>query len=298
MTPHQIGRVVLWMTGALLSFCVIAVSIRGLAGRLSVFEILVLRSAIALVILLTLAALHPRLREDLRPRHLKMHFTRSLFHFVGQYCWALGLILLPLAVVFALEFMMPVFVVILAVSLLGERITGGRLIMIASGLIGVVVILRPGLAAFQPAALIVLLAAFCYAVFNTMTKKMTSDTGIFAIVFWMNLMQFPMGLAGSDLSFPLRLGLEQVPSILGLGVGGLLAHYCLANAFRAGDAILVLPIDFLRVPLIALVGWWLFGEKVDIWVFAGALIIMTGILWNLRAETRPRPNFRPHDPRH
>ena len=127
---------------------------------------------------------------------------------------------------------------------------------------------------------------------------MTFEISTFAIVFWMNLMQLPMGLLGSDPSFPFRLGLEQMPSILGLGIAGLAAHYCLANAFRAGDASLVLPLDFLRVPLIALVGWWLFGERVDIWVFVGGLIIMGGILWNLHAETRPRRNFREHAPRH
>jgi drug/metabolite transporter (DMT)-like permease len=218
-----------------------------------------------------------------------MHALRSAVHFGGQYAWALSITLLPLAVVFTLEFMLPVFVVILAVGLLGERITVGRLIVIVFGFIGALVILRPGIATFQPASLLVLLAAFLYAVFNVLTKKMTSNTSTFAIVFWMNLIQFPMGLAGSDPFFALKLDWVQIPSVLGVGVAGLTAHYCLANAFRWGDASLVTPLDFLRVPLIAVVGWWFFGESVDIWVFVGGLIILVGILWNLRAETRPKP---------
>lgn len=289
MTTHQISRVLFWMTGALLSFSVMAVSVRGLAGSLSIFEILTIRSSLALVILLLLAGIRPDLRAGFAPSQLGLHFTRSAVHFGGQFSWALSLTLLPLAVVFSLEFMLPVFVVILAVIFLGERITLGRIIVIVFGFIGALVILRPGLQTFQPASLLVLLAAFLYAVFNVLTKKMTSNTSTFAIVFWMNLMQLPMGLAGSDPLFPLRLGMAQVPSVLGIGIAGLAAHYCMASAFRWGDASLVTPLDFLRIPLIALVGWRFFGEALDIWVFVGSLIILAGILWNLRAETRPKP---------
>lgn len=288
MTAHQISRVLFWMTGTLISFSVMAVSVRGLAGNLSIFEILTIRSSLALVILLSLAAVRPDLRKGFAPSQLGLHFARSAVHFGGQFCWALSLTLLPLAVVFTLEFMLPVFVVILAVMFLGERITSGRLIVIVFGFIGALVILRPGLQTFQPASLLVLLAAFFYAVFNVLTKKMTANTSTFAIVFWMNLMQLPMGLAGSDPLFPLKLDASQIPSVLGIGVAGLAAHYCLANAFRWGDASLVTPLDFLRIPLIALVGWWFFGEALDIWVFVGGLIILAGILWNLRAETRTK----------
>jgi drug/metabolite transporter (DMT)-like permease len=289
VTAHQISRVLFWMTGTLLSFSAMAVSVRGLAGNLSIFEILTIRSSSALVILLALATVRPALRMQFAPSQLGLHFTRSLFHFGGQYCWALSITLLPLAVVFTLEFTLPVFTLLLAVILLGERMTTGRVVVVILGFVGALVILRPGLQAFQPAALIVLLAALLYAVFNVLTKKMTLSTGTFAIVFWMNLMQLPMGLAGSDLLFPLKLEAWQIPSVLGVGVAGLTAHYCLTNAFRWGDASLVTPLDFLRIPLIAIVGWWFFGEELDIWVFVGGLTILAGILWNLRAETRQKP---------
>jgi drug/metabolite transporter (DMT)-like permease len=297
VTAHQISRVLFWMTGTLISFSVMAVSVRGLAGNLSIFEILSIRSLLALVILLGLAGARPTLRKGFAPLQLGLHFARSAVHFGGQFSWALSLTLLPLAVVFTLEFMLPVFVVILAVIFLGERITSGRIIVIIFGFIGALVILRPGVQAFQPASLLVLLAAFLYAVFNVLTKKMTSNTSTFAIVFWMNLMQLPMGLAGSDPLFPLRLETWQIPSVLGIGVAGLAAHYCLANAFRWGDASLVTPLDFLRIPLIALVGWWFFGEAIDIWVFVGGLVILAGILWNLREETRHKSSTaKPGEP--
>ena len=72
--------------------------------------------------------------------------------------------------------------------------------------------------------------------------------------------------------------------MIGIGVTGLLSHYCLTNAFRAGDAGVVVPLDFMRIPLIAVIGWWLYGERLDVFVFLGAGLIITGVLWNLRSE--------------
>ena len=157
-TRQNIVRVVLWMTGTLLSFSVMAVSIRLLAGKLSVFEILTIRSFGALVILFTLLAHQSGACGRTRaPSASPMHFFRSAVHFAGQYCWALALTLLPFATVFALEFTLPVWVLILAVAILGEKLTSGRIVVIVLGFVGCLVILRPGLIAFQPASLLVLL---------------------------------------------------------------------------------------------------------------------------------------------
>lgn len=290
MQRQNIVRVVLWMTGTLLSFSVLAVSIRILAGTLTVFEILTVRCAGAILILLTVLALRPGLRPQLRTRRIPMHFFRSAVHFAGQFCWATSLTLLPFATVFALEFTLPVWVLLLAIVVLGEKLTKGRIVVIVLGFIGCLVILRPGLIAFQPASLLVLAASFFYAVFNVATKQMTTTETTFGIVFWMNLLQFPLALSGSDPLFVLRLEPWQALPMAGVGASGLAAHYCMANAFRYGDASVVVPLDFLRVPLIALVGWLFFGESIDALVFVGAAIILSGILWNLHAEARDGRN--------
>ena len=281
----QLVRVVLWMTGALLSFSIMAVSIRELAARLTIFEILTIRSGIGIIILLGLLAVRPELRAHLRPRRMPTHFVRNVVHFAAQYSWSLSLTLLPLATVFALEFTMPAWTVLLAVWLLHELLTPSRIGAVVLGLIGVLVILRPGLAAFNPAALLVLLAAFGFAITMITTKQLTMSESTFAIIFWMNAMQVPLGLAASTPSAYLTLGWQYLPAVLGVGLAGLSSHYCLSNAFRSGDATLVVPIDFMRIPLIALVGWALYSEKPDVLVFVGAFIIIVGVLWNLRAET-------------
>ena len=284
MNNASIGRVVLWMSGVLLSFTIMAVSIRALARAFNVFEILAIRNAAGLTILLALACARPALRASLLPRRMGMHALRNSVHFAAQYAWALSITLLPLATVFALEFTNPAWLALLASWLLRERLTPSRAGAVVLGFLGVAVILRPGFESFQPAALIILGAAFGFAVSSIVTKKLIVTETTFAILFWMNAMQLPMNLAGSSPFFVTRIDLAQALPVLGVAIAGLTSHFCLTNAFRHGDASIVVPLDFLRIPLIALIGWSVYGEPLDGFVFAGAAIIITGIVWNLRAE--------------
>jgi drug/metabolite transporter (DMT)-like permease len=215
-----------------------------------------------------------------------LHALRNTVHFAAQVCWAQSVVLLPLATVFALEFTTPVWVALLAVSILREPLTAARSGTIVLGFIGVIVVLRPGFAAFQPAALLVLAAALGFGIALTATKALTETQSTFAILFWMNLMQLPMNLAGSDLLFLAKLSSEHILPAVGVAVSGVASHYCLTNAFRSGDAVFVVPLDFLRVPLIAFVGWWVYAEALDPFVFLGAGLIIAGIVWNLLAEAR------------
>jgi drug/metabolite transporter (DMT)-like permease len=274
------------MTGALLSFSAMAVSIRGLVGRLNIFEILTIRSGTGVLVLLALVATHPELRATLALRRMGLHAVRNSVHFASQYAWALSLTLLPLATVFALEFTMPAWVALLAMPLLGERMTLSRVGSIVLGFTGVLIIVRPGFESFQPGVLLVLAAALGFAISLITTKQLTMNVGTFAILFWMNVMQLPMGLAGSNPLFILDLDAHHLPAIIGVGIAGLSSHFCLTNAFRAGDATVVVPFDFLRIPLIALVGWLFYAEPLDLFVFAGAGVIIVGVVWNLRAEVR------------
>ena len=127
-----------------------------------------------------------------------MHLVRNGTHFIANLCWTNAVIVLPLATVFAIEFMMPVWAGLLAVLLLGERFTVSRAGSIVLGFVGVLVILRPGIEAFQPAALGVLVASLGYAVSNIATKKLIPVQSTIAILFWMNVMQIGMALIGID----------------------------------------------------------------------------------------------------
>ena len=245
------------------------------------------RAVGGLGLMLIVMVAQPSLFGYLALRKPFTHLVRNGTHFIANICWANAVIVLPLATVFAIEFMMPVWAGLLAVLFLGERFTASRAATIVLGFLGVLVILRPGIEAFQPAAIGVLVASFGYAVSNIGTKKLIPVQSTIAILFWMNVMQIVHGgdwhrsgrfrcvfqeISGSGRS----ASRSEAPS----------AHYFLTNALRVADAIVVIPLDFLRIPLIAFVGWMFYGERLDLLVFAGAGIIVSGIVWNLRAEMR------------
>jgi drug/metabolite transporter (DMT)-like permease len=293
VTDRDLLRVVLWMTGALLSFSTMAVSIRGLATTLHIFEILAIRNASGLVILLAIGLAKPDLLFSVNLRRARLQLARNVIHFGAQYLWALSVTVLPLATVFALEFTMPAYAAILAVVFLHERMTAGRIGVVVLGFLGVLVILRPGITSVNPAALLVLTAALGFAVSLIQTKALTTSETTYAIVLWMNAVQLPLALTGSEFRNFLNLGEAQALPLLGVAVSGLTSHFCLTQAFRSGDATVVVPLDFMRIPLIAFVGWWLYGEALDAWVFAGAGLIVLGISWNLRAEAIAAPRSKP-----
>ncbi|GJD53446.1 hypothetical protein OPKNFCMD_6221 [Methylobacterium crusticola] len=286
--------VVLWMAGALLSFSATALAVRELAPALGLFDMLAARAAAGIAIIGLLAALR---RRPVAARRLPLHLARNLVHWVGNYAWSLGVTLLPLAAVFALEFTTPAWVTLLAVLILRERLTASRAAAVALGFLGVVVILRPGVEALQPASLVVLAAALAFALTAITTKMLTRTESILSILFWMNLIQLPLNLAAGRLfpaapsaAFALHHGL----ALAVVCVAGLTSHVCLTSAYRRGDAILVMPLDFLRIPLIALVGWRVYGEPLDPWLFLGAGLIIGGIVWNLvREARRPLPAAAP-----
>jgi drug/metabolite transporter (DMT)-like permease len=254
VAPQNIVRVVLWMSGALLSFSAMAVSVRVLAATLGVMEILALRAGLGLMVMATLVAARADLRATINRRHLRLHLFRNTVHVGASYLWAMSLLLIPLAMAFALEFTTPAWTLLLAAPVLGERLTASRIGAVVFGLVGVLVILRPGLATFQPGGLLTLVAAFGLAITLIATKKLTRTDSTFAIVFWMMLIQLPLALIGSDPLFVTKLNQGQVPAVIGIGVSGLVSHYCLTNAFQAGDAGVVVPLDFMRIPLIAVIG--------------------------------------------
>jgi drug/metabolite transporter (DMT)-like permease len=276
-------RGALWMVGALLSFSAMAIAVRELLPSMGNFEILFLRSLVSLVILL---AILPRLGlARLRTRRLGLHALRSVLHLGGQYAWVYAIALLPLATVFAIEFTMPVWTALLAMPLLGERLNRGRIVMLVLGLAGILVILRPGFAVLQPAALVMVAGSFAYASTMICTKRLMQSDSAFAVIFYMALIQLPLTLFPALPSW-VAPRLADLPWILVVGTASLAAHLCLARAMRVADASLVTPIDFLRLPLIAVVGAMFYGEKIEVTILAGAAIIFAGTWYSIRRESR------------
>jgi len=275
-------RGALWMFGALLSFSLMAIAARELLRSMGSFEILFLRSLVSFVLML---AVLPRFGLGaLRTQLFGLHVLRNVLHFGGQYAWVYAIAMLPLATVFAIEFTMPVWTALLAMLILGERLNRGRAVMLALGVVGVLIILRPGFAVVQPAALAMLAGAFAYASVNISTKRLVKNDSAFAILFYMSAIQLPLGLFPA-LSQWVAPRAADLPWILAIGAAGLVAHYCITRALHIADAMLVVPIDFLRLPLIAVVGMLMYGEPLEAQILLGAAVIFAGTYYSIRRES-------------
>ena len=281
--PGSVFTAALWMSGALLSFMTIAVAGRELSTQLNTFQILFFRSLIGLGIVSLL--LTSRGWGQIRTRMPGLQIVRNLAHFGGQFGWFYGLAFIPLAEVFAIEFTGPIWTAFWAALLLGERLTRPRLITILLGMVGLIIILRPGLQGVHPAAFAVLASAVGFALAHTLTRRLAQNDTPLCILFYMTLIQLPLGLIPSLTNW-VTPAVALWPWLLLVGLGALSAHYCVTRALVLADVTVIMPMDFLRLPLIAVVGALFYQEAFDPLVLLGAGVMLLGNWINLSAESR------------
>jgi drug/metabolite transporter (DMT)-like permease len=279
-TPRP-GLAALWMTGAILSFSTMAVAGRAASVELDTFEMMTWRSAVGLVIVLAIGAAFGTL-GDVTRRSLHLHFFRNLAHFTGQNLWFFAITVSPLALVFALEFTSPLWTMALAALFLGERLTRTKLIAGALGFAGVLLVVQPGAQPLSAGIVTAALAAIMFATTAIFTKKLTATETITCIMFYLTAMQLVMGLVASlhdgDMAAP---SLATLPWVVLIGLAGLTAHFCLTTALSIAPASIVMPMDFARLPAIAVVGVLFYDEPLAWGVLGGAALIFAGNYINI-----------------
>ncbi len=288
--PHPM-RAALWMLGALCGFSLMAVSGRMLSGSLDTFEILGYRSFFGLLLVLGVALARRRTHE-LRPRAMRLHLGRNLGHFFAQNLWLYALTLIPLAQLFALEFSYPILVGLGAALFLGERMTPLRALTSLIGFCGILIVARPfGADGLSLGLIAAMVSAFGFAASALFTKQLTRtvDVSVLGIMFWMVTLQLIFGLGCALLDGQVSgLSLQDLPWVMIYGFAGLWAHFCLTTALSIAPASIVTPMDFLRLPLIAVIGMLFYSEPLDGYVFLGAVIIFGANYANILNETRRR----------
>ena len=281
-------KAALWMTGAIVSFSTMAVAGRFARTELDTFEVMLYRSLVGVVLVLLVGGMAGTLGQISR-RRMGVQLIRNMFHFTGQNLWFYAITAIPLAQVFALEFTAPLWVTLLAPLLLGERLTPTRALAAALGFAGILIVARPDPANLQPGAIAAALAAIGFATTAIFTKRLTRTETITCILFWLTAMQAVFGLICAGIDGQIALPSSAAwPALAVIGCAGLFAHFCLTTALSIAPASIVMPIDFLRLPVIAVVGMALYDEPLELLVFVGGGIIFAANVVNLRAESRPR----------
>ncbi len=279
-------RAILWVIAMLFSFLTMAVAARELSDTLNPFQIVLLRTSVALsVVVVIVIRAHPGALSISRP---KLHILRNVIHYGANLAWIIGVGLIPLAQVFALEFTIPIWVAIMAVLFLKEQMTVGKIVATIFGFAGVLVVLRPGMVAIEIGSIAVLAASVGFAIAFVTGKSLAKDNSPLTILFWLFAMQWPISAIGG-ITVWVTPEWADVPWILWIGVTALTAHYSMVRALALADVTLILPIDFLRMPLIAIIGFFLYAEPFSIWIFLGAVLIFAGNYYNIHRERQLMP---------
>ena len=263
-------RGVLWMLLASLFYALIYVVVRGLADSFAVIQIVFFRAVLGSAFMLPwlfsvgIAALYTR--------RMTTYLWRMLFSYVGAVAWMYGIAGMPLADANALMFTMPLFTVVLAAIWLAERPGIHRITATVVGFAGALIILRPGIIEVSSAALATLLAAALFSGALIGSKMLTETENPNAMVFYLYTLMIPPAAIGAAFDWTNPV-VADIPLLAALGICTVGAQQCQTRAFRAAPASLVVIVNYVQLPLIALFGWPIFSQTTDIWTWAGAAVI-------------------------
>lgn len=280
ITPEALG----WMLGMVLSFVAMVLCVRLLADAISSWEQVFLRSVFGLVFMLVAMTRRGGFPK-IRTKRIGMHFTRAGLTYLGVATWFYALARMELAQAVAIHFTLPLFGVVFAIIFLNEEVTVNRWIATIVGFCGALVIIQPGVVELELIAFVVLFSAAAYGAGDIALKKLSETESSALIVLMLNLIMVPMSLVPAlfDWTWP---RLEDVWLILMLGLTGVSAHYCLARSMALADASIVIPMEFLRLPLLAAAGYYLFDEVPNEWTLVGAAIICGATYYMTRDSGR------------
>ncbi|MEL6509223.1 MAG: DMT family transporter [Pseudomonadota bacterium] len=282
----DIIKAAVWMTGAIGSFTAMAIAGRAVSFELDTFEIMMFRSFVGIVLVLVIAGAAGTLGQITR-RNLGLHAIRNLCHFTGQNLWFFALTMIPLAQLFALEFTSPLWVLLLSPLFLGERLTRPKVLAALVGFAGVLIVVRPDFNALNIGVICAAASAIFFAGTAIATRKLTRSETITCILFYLTVMQAGFGIIAAgydgDIALP---SAASVPWLVLIGCAGLLAHFCLTTALSLAPASVIMPIDFVRLPVIAVIGALFYNEAIDLWVFVGAVLIFGANYANIRLQSR------------
>ena len=280
----------LWMVGAAASLVVMALLIRFLTPKYNVLELIFLRSVVNLCLMIPWIARNGL--ASIKTERLTLHGLRNALLYTGNVAWFFAVTMVTLAELSALQFTMPIFTVVMAVIVLGERVDLPRIGVIVAGFAGTLIILRPDAITPGIGPFLVLTAALFYSASFVATKRLSATESGNRVVFYMSL--FILVFSAVPAAFVwLTPDLGDLPLIVGLGVAGYSTHYCVTRSMAAADASFVVPFDFLRLPMSAAAGIVLFAEPLSVTTAIGAVVIFCAAYYNTwREERRGGPLIR------
>ena len=274
---------VLWMIVSCMFYALIYAVVRGLTETFAVNQIVFFRATLGTLFMLPWVFSVGLV--GLQTRRLPLYLWRMMWSFFGAVTWMYGIAGMPLADASALMFTMPLFTVVFAAIWLAERPGRHRWTATLAGFVGALVIIRPGLIEISLPAIATLIAAASFSVALIGTKSLTRTENPNAMVFYLYSLMIPPSLICAlwDWHNP---ALTDIPLLLALGICTIGAQQCQTRAFRVAPASLVVIVNYLQLPMIAVLGYMIFGQSTDFWTWAGAAVICASTYYVSYRESR------------
>ena len=281
-TISDVTKGALYMTLSAFCFSLLSTLVRVASADLPPLEVAFFRNLFASAAMLpwVLSSGFP----GLDTRHISLHVTRAVIGVLAMGLWFTSLALVTLADAVALSFTMPFFVVAGAATILGEKVGLRRWSATAIGFLGMLVILRPGIAVVSPAMALPVATAAFWATSALILKHMSATVRAGTSVLYMNLLMTPLSLVPAAFVWKWPHW-EDFFVLAAIGLLATLAHLALARALAAADASAIAPFDYARLPFIALFAFVLFGEVAEIWTWIGGAIIAGSAIYVARRES-------------
>lgn len=273
----------LMMIGAMTFFASMGIFIKLAAAQLHAFEVVFFRNFLA--VLMMVPWLIRQGPGVMKTRRIGLYASRSFFNIIGMTAGFTALTLIPLAEATALSFTAPLFATIAAAIFLGEVVRIRRITALVVGFIGMLIVIRPGVEAISPGALLALLNSVTIAVTIIIVKKLTDTERPATIVTYMVLLQTPMSLIPA-------LFYWQWPEpliwlwLIGLAGAGTLGHLMYTRAIQLAEVTQIQPLDFIRLPIIALLAYLIFAEIPTIWTWLGGAVIFASTAYVTHREAQ------------
>ena len=270
-----------WMLLGVISFCMLAIGVKEISSNISSIQIIFFRSFIGLILLFVFFR---KKFQELTFKKIKIHLKRNIFHLFGQYGWVLGIVYLSLTEVTAIEFTVPIWIIIFATLYLNEKMTKWKIVSVLMCFLGVLVIIRPGFEIFKINTIIVLLSAISYSIAHISTKKIVKTETPLDIIIIMCITQTPIAfvLSLNNWNYP---NLPDLFWLIIIAISAISAHFSLAKAFKKSNIGEIITIDYIRLPILSLVGILIYNEDFDILLLIGAFLIIVGNYINLKKST-------------
>ena len=294
---------VLFALGGAVTLSVNDLAIKALSDTYALHQVILIRAVISLAIILAVIRATRTGFRQLATHRWREHLFRVSVVMISNVTYFLGLAAMPLADAVATSFVAPVLVTLMSAVVLGERVGPRRWAAVGVGLIGVLVMVRPGAGVIQPAAILVLISAVCYASSHMMTRRMRDSESAMTLNFFVQcgfiVVSSAMGLwvgdghlagsANASLAFLFRPWI--IPATadiwafaatgMAVGIGGLM----MSQAYRTSEAALIAPFEYIGMPMAIFWGVLVFGTLPDATAWAGIALICGAGLYTLWRET-------------